>query len=319
MEWSADALYSKSQTFMTRAHEQPVDSQLFAFWASLALELLCRAALAKVHPVLLADPREDGSILYAFGVEPAKPPKSIVTKAIVIRCTLLVGGFTEDMATHCAFMADQRNSELHSGSVGFDDFDNSAWLPSTYEVIEVLLKHLGKDFNDFLGQEHAKTAVEMLRDRRETIKKEVLDRISAAQKLFEQLTPEEKSKRAQQRADTLKDLFQENRWLLRETKCPACGLSATMAGNVVGRGPVRIDESSTTIDREVRILPTKFRCTHCELKLDGFQELRQANLGNVYTVEESEDPVEFFGIDPSDYIDRDQFLADNFDPGYDNE
>lgn len=319
MEWSAETLFSKSRLFMARAHEQPLDSQLFAFWASLSLELLCRAALARVHPVLLADPREDGSILYAFGVQPAKPPKSIVTKAIVIRCTLLVEGFTEDMAKHCAFMADQRNAELHSGIVGFDEFDNAAWLPSTYEVIEVLLKHFGTNFNDFLGDDHATTAIEMLRDRRETIKKEVLDRITAAQKLFGGLLPEEKAKRAEQWTSILKDLLQNNRRLLREIKCPACGLSAIMAGNIVGRGPVRIDESSTTIDREVRILPTKFRCTHCELKLDGFQELRQANLGNVYTVEESEDPVEFFGIDPTDYIDPEQFLADHFGPEYDNE
>jgi hypothetical protein len=319
MDWTADALYDKSKLFMARAHEQPVESQLFAFWASLSLELLARGALAKVHPVLLADPREDGSILYAFGIQPAKPPKSIVTKAIVIRCAQLVEGFTDDMAKHCALMADQRNTELHSGAVGFDDFDNAAWLPGTYEVIEVLLKHLGKDWKDFLGDDHAAAAIEMLSDRRETIKKQVQDRISTAKKLFAGLAAEEKTKRAGQWAATAKELLQANRRLSREIKCPACGLSGLVAGSVVGRGPVRIDETSNTIDREVRILPTKFRCTHCELKLDGFQELRQANLGNVYTMQESEDPIEFFGIDPADYIDPDQFLADNFGPDYDNE
>jgi len=140
MEWSMQTLYNKSRLFIERAHEQPVNSHLFAFWASLALELLCRAALAKIHPVLLADPREDGSILFAFGVQPAKPPKSIVTKAIVVRCTRLVTGFTEEMAAHCALMADRRNAELHSGAVGFDNFDNSAWLPGTYEVINMGLR-----------------------------------------------------------------------------------------------------------------------------------------------------------------------------------
>src|SRR5262245_33395535 len=79
MEKSDKALYDKARLFMHLAHEQPIESQLFAFWASLSLELLCRAALAKVHPVLLADPREDGNILYAFGIQPARPPKGIVT------------------------------------------------------------------------------------------------------------------------------------------------------------------------------------------------------------------------------------------------
>ena len=50
-----------------------------------------------------------------------------------------------------------------------------------------------------------------------------------------------------------------------------------------------------------------------------FTSSAPAFFGNVYTVEESEDPVEFFGIDPTDYIDPDQFLADNFGPEYDNE
>jgi hypothetical protein len=160
-----------SWIYITRAHDQPIDSHLFAFWVSLSLELLCRAALARVHPVLLADPREDGSILYAFGIQPAKRAKTIVTKAILIRCTLLVDGFTEEMASHCALMADRRNAELHSGAVAFDEFDNALWLPPTYETIEVLLKHMGVIFEDFLGSDHAPAAVEMVRGRRETIKK----------------------------------------------------------------------------------------------------------------------------------------------------
>jgi hypothetical protein len=318
MEWSASALYDKARLYMSRAHEQPVDSQLFAFWASLSLELLCRAALAKVHPVLLADPREDGNLLYAFGVQPAKPPRSIVTKAIVIRCTALVDGFTEEMATHCALMADRRNAELHSGVVGFDAFDNAAWLPATYEVINVLLKHLGVSFVEFLGEEHAATAVEMLRDRRAAIKKEVLDRIQAAKAVYRELPTEERLRREARWSERREEVLKANS-AHRETKCPACGSSAIMSGNRVSRGPVRIDESSNKIEREVRILPTTFRCPHCQLKLDGFQEMRQAGLGTVYTVIEEEDPVEFFGIDPSEYIDPDEFLREHYGPEYDNE
>jgi hypothetical protein len=92
-----------------------------------------------------------------------------------------------------------------------------------------------------------------------------------------------------------------------------------MTGDIVGRGPVRIDEGSTTIEREARVLPTKFLCPHCELKLDGFQEMRQAQFGAVYKILEHEDPVEFFGIDPSDYIDPEEFMRDHFGPEYDNE
>lgn len=318
MDWDAQALYDKSLLYMDRAHEQPIDSPLFALWASLSLEILCRAALAKVHPVLLADPREDGSMLYAFGVEPAKPPKSIVTKAIVIRCTLLVDGFTEEMAKHCAFMADRRNTELHSGALGFDALDNAAWLPATYEVIEVLLKHFGTGFDKFLGPDHAKTAVEMLRDRRETIRHDVLDRIGAAKKFFQGLLEGEQAKRRERWEPTVEKALKEHP-VLRGVKCPACGSKAVMTGDIVGRGPVRINEANTVIEREVRVLPTKFLCRACDLKLDGFQEMRQAQFGAVYKVLENEDPVEFFGINPSDYIDAEEFIREHTGPEYDNE
>ncbi len=79
------------------------------------------------------------------------------------------------MSAHCLIMADRRNSELHSGAAAFENIDNSAWLPATYEVVEVLLKHVGVGFEDFLGEEQADVAIKMLKDRREHIKKEVLE------------------------------------------------------------------------------------------------------------------------------------------------
>lgn len=181
-----------------------------------------------------------------------------------------------------------------------------------------MLVHLGVSFADYLGNEHAATAIEMLRDRRETVKREILERIRRAKAFFDHLSKEELTRRN----DQSKIVFRERpheRSVHREIKCPACGSPAVMTGEIVGRGPVRIDERNTAIEREVRVLPTKLRCPHCELKLDGFQEMRQAGLGSVYTVDESEDPIEFFGIDPSDYIDPDEFIRQHFGPEYDNE
>jgi hypothetical protein len=196
-----------------------------------------------------------------------------------------VDGFTEEMAAHCALMADRRNAELHSGVVGFDEFDNAAWLPATFETIEVLLKHLGTSFEGFLGGEHAATAIEMLRDRRESIKKEVLDRVSAAKRAFDLLSEADRAARSESWATRMTGWIKDNP-VRRACVCPACGSSAVMTGDKVSRGPVRIDERNTTIEREVRVLPTKFWCPICELGFDGFQEMRQARLGAIYTVNE---------------------------------
>ena len=56
--WDPDALFIKAKLFLNHAMDD--DSRQFdeqALWASLALELLAKAALAKVSPVLMTAPR----------------------------------------------------------------------------------------------------------------------------------------------------------------------------------------------------------------------------------------------------------------------
>jgi N-terminal domain of anti-restriction factor ArdC len=191
MDWECDALYNKAKVFAQRAHDEPVDSSLFAFWMSLSLELLARAALSQVHPVLLADPREPDNIHYAFGINPKGVPKSIPAKALFSRCSIFVPGFTDNMSAHCLIVAERRNTELHTAAAAFEGIDNSKWLPATYEVLEVLLTHLKRDFQDFLG-EHGDVAVEALKDRRDTIKKDVQEKLAASRKFYRFLSPEER-------------------------------------------------------------------------------------------------------------------------------
>ena len=66
-----EALWSKAKVFLNRAMdpgaERSFDEQ--ALWASAALELLGKAALARVSPLLIAEPTEDGTnILIATGL-----------------------------------------------------------------------------------------------------------------------------------------------------------------------------------------------------------------------------------------------------------
>ena len=85
---------------------------------------------------------------------------------------------------------------------------------------------------------------------------------------------------------------------------------------------MRIDEAEGTIKREVRVLPNLFRCAFCKLNLSGFQELNEADVGDLYTIEEHTDPIEFFGIDPEDYVDIDEIMqkyADDQLSDYQNE
>jgi hypothetical protein len=318
MDWSADSLYNKAKVFARRAHDSPISSPQFGFWMSLSQELLARASLAKLHPVLLADPTTEDNIHYAFGINPKKPPRSIQAKALFARCSVYVTDFTDKMSGHCLILADRRNSELHSGAASFDGIDNSSWLPATYEVMDVLLKHMGRDFKDFLGNDHEKHAVEVLKNRREGIKKDVQDRMSAARKQFETRTPEWIAERKKQAAARVELWLKENS-KRRVCKCPACGSEAVATGETLGRSPVEVDEILGTIRREVRVLPNAFVCVFCGLKLNDFQEMNEAGLGAIYTIHEEEDPIDFFGIIPEEHVDVEQIIANYFGPEYENE
>jgi hypothetical protein len=317
MDWAADSLYGKAKIYAQRAHDGSIGCALFGFWMSLSLELLARAALATIHPVLLADPTTEDNIHYAFGVNPKKPPRSVQAKAVFARCSVFVTGFTDKMSGHCLILADRRNSELHSGAASFEGIDNSSWLPATYEVMEVLLKHMCRDFRDFLGKDHESHATQVLKNRRENIKKDVQDRIAAACKLFATRSPEWMERRKDQMASKI-EAWLKGKSTRRTCPCPACSSEAIMVGETIGRTPVQVDENSGTIRREVRVLPNVFSCPYCDLTLNSFQEMNEAGLGAIYTVEEEEDPIEFFGIIPEDHVDVDELIASHY-AEYDNE
>lgn len=321
MEWGLDPLLAKAKLYAERAHVEDLNSAMFGFWMSLCTELLARSALAKIHPVLLADPTSEGNIHYVFGITPKANLKSVHAKTVFARCSIFVEKFTDQMAGHCLILADRRNKELHGGEAAFEGIDVSTWLPKTYEVFDVLLAHLEITFVDFLGKQHGSVAENMLKDRRDHIEKDVKDRISQSRKAFEEMPGSEKAERASKTEAALKQWLAKNP-LGRPADCPSCGFAGALHGESLNRGPAKVSEDDGLLVREVRVLPTKFRCAVCKLKLDSYQELLQAGMGKVFTNMEEEDPVEFFGIDPEEYIDVEKVVGDYMAEemyGYQNE
>lgn len=318
VDWDSEMLMGKARRFGHLAHQQPIESALFGFWMSLCLELLARSGLAKIHPVLLADPREEGNIQYAFGVRPKTNVRSIQAKTVFARCSVFITGFTDQMSAHCLFVADRRNKELHTGAAAFENHDPSTWLPQTYEVMEILLEHLGHGFVSLIGDDNARVAVAMLKNRRGKIKSDVSQRVAAARREFDALSGEAKSSRASKGQATLLAWVAKSP-LRKAAKCPACGFNAALAGESQNRGPVRVSEEEGTITRDVWVLPHTLACPVCSLKLDGYQELLAADRGQVFTTVEVEDPIEFFGIVPEDHVDVEEIVRQYHEGEYDNE
>ena len=318
MDWDSATLLAKAKLYGERANNEQMNSALFGFWMSLCLEFLSRAALAEIHPVLLADPRSEGNFHFSFGINPKGNPVSIQAKTVFARCSIFVSGFTDKMSAHCLILADRRNKELHTGNAAFEGHDNSAWLPQTYEIFEVLLTHLKTDFKSFLGDEHSQVAVTMLKDRHQHIKSDVQKKVSEACKKFSAIDSNEKATKINQGSDLAARAVAQSA-LSQICTCPSCSFKAIIVGESLSRGPIKINESDSTIVREVRVLPNMLACPTCGLRLIGYQQLLQVQLGQVFIKLEIEDPIEFFGIDPEEYVDIDKLIRDHTGPEYDNE
>jgi hypothetical protein len=113
------ALWSKAKVFLNRAMD-PDSGRAFdeqALWASAALELLGKAALARVSPLLIAAPNEEGlNILIATGlIEGNAKFVSVSASTIFKRCQRAFRPFS---AVDALKFADARNEYLHGPRSG---------------------------------------------------------------------------------------------------------------------------------------------------------------------------------------------------------
>jgi hypothetical protein len=139
MNWESEALWLKARKYADRAHEAPTGDADFPFFSSLSLEFLAKAALARVHPALLAKPDDDGvSLLHALGFATKTQPQTLEMNKVYVRLMTAVPAFTETHMRACSQLTFHRNEEMHTGALPFDSLKESAWLPGYYAASKVL-------------------------------------------------------------------------------------------------------------------------------------------------------------------------------------
>jgi hypothetical protein len=94
-----DAIWLKAVAFINRALDDADDFEERAFWAACCLELLAKAALTKISPVLIADINTDGnSLLIAAGLhEDSSTFVSVQAKTVFKRCQSLAKQFVHTL------------------------------------------------------------------------------------------------------------------------------------------------------------------------------------------------------------------------------
>lgn len=294
--WTHDLLWSKARAYMGRAQDVHRDDVLFPFWSSLTLEFLARAALASVHPALVADTSEPDirNILHAFGRTPKLKgfvPKSAPMNEVIARCEQLIPEFTTEMARTCRAFASARNEELHSGGTPFAAI-GEGWLLRFYEIARVLLSFQGKALTDLLGPQEAMAAEKLLAAATDEAAKSVNKTINAHSEVWKNKLPEERTRLTSQASKAAKG------HLGHVVNCPACGSQALLQGEEIRQQPPVLENDVIVI--RTLMLPNSFRCTACELQIEGHGRLLAAGLGAQFTNTARVEPLDYYASEDGD-------------------
>jgi len=315
-EWSTDTLWNKAKLYLTRAFEQDRRADLFPFYASLGLEFLGRAALAGVHPALLADPQDGNNILYAFGFPATSRPMAIPAKTVFSRLKFVIADFSDDDLSLCTFLSELRNQELHTGTLAFADLGTGKWVTGFYRVIQKIVKQLGYTLEDILGKDEAAHASSLISNTAQDVTKVVRERVGRLRGKITVLSKAELDERRKEHGPKFANVHYTSGIAVFNRKCPACESAGFLIAAPIGATPARLKNDD--IVTQSIFWPTKFECKVCDLKLNGYEELQVVGLGDQIVDEDSHDPIEFFGIDVADYI-TDEMIREKARDDYGNE
>lgn len=295
--WSSSALRAKAVLYVERMEAEEPNDWRFGFWSALALELLCRAALAHISPVLLADARDWHNVLHALGRQPTAKKfmaTTVGTKEVISRLSELVPTFTQEHAGFCTQHIERRNAELHTGELAFSAIGTASWLPRYYATCKVLLESMGKQLVDLVSDSRAAEA--MIESLEDAAAKAVHQDISAHSKVWANKSDAGR-KRATGQAAT---------WARRQTghrvTCPACNSPALVQGTPSGPVTTKVD-GDDVIQRQA-VLPASFECIACGLRISGLSKLAAAGLGDAFTGKSVYTAAEFFGLHTEDELEE---------------
>lgn len=295
--WSTESLYAKAQLYLNEMDSYAADEWQYGFWSSLCLELLLRASLAKISPILLADSGNWRNVTHALGQEPTAKkftPSSIPTKEVIARLKELVPTFNDEIAGFCGTHTDRRNAELHSGEMVFSSVGTSDWLPKFYKACRVLLQSFDNDLADFV--QDPDNAIAMIESLQDAAAKAVNQDIKAHAKVWENKTEDERNNA----------ILQATTWATRHTghrtECPSCNSPALLQGSPSGEVTTSLDEDE--IVQKQTMLPSSFECIACGLKVSGYSKLSACGLGDAFSEKTTYTAAEFFELYTEDDLEE---------------
>ncbi|GAP53526.1 hypothetical protein AHiyo6_00910 [Arthrobacter sp. Hiyo6] len=291
-----ETLWLKAKLFLNRAlDDEPhrsFDEQ--ALWATLALELLAKAALSRFSPVLIAEPNEEGThILAAVGLAESESFfLSVRAKTVFVRCSRAFKPFNNAKA---AKLASARNEYLHGGGMGFGVTPPRQWWPEFWALASILVDAQDKTIEDLVGSSRIDIVAEHLEKNKKYAEDRVQSLMSRATSRYEQ---RRNGSIPANRLSLWKTADQLKAGMKYEevSTCPACGESGVLEGEQVenirveGPGWVRVGEEDYEFHgRGIGdVLSEYFSCANCQLVLETYELLEAAEMDLAFEVEDED-------------------------------
>jgi hypothetical protein len=296
---SGEATLAKSKAYAQRAlrAKEAGDLDEYQLWASLALELLGKACLARIHPSLIVNPLDHISMFAASGVNLGTDIKTIASHTLFDRLRLITKGFDEKVKKFCDDISQRRNAELHSGEVPFKEMKLSAWEGAYWHAAQLVLVRMDSTLEEWLGASHAKAPKQIVAHARKATIDAAVVRIDRAREQFNQRRKRDREAALKEASTKSISHYERTLHLLADahwrTKCPACGGSAIMGGMqfhevVIENYPGRQEEEFGDEELVEKAYGSEeFFCPVCELRLDGQAEIEAADLETEHTETET--------------------------------
>ena len=241
---SHDALFTKSRRYAQRALQAKKENQedVYQLWASLALELLGKTSLAKIHPSLIVETTNSNSLLEANGISTGTVVRTIDSSMVFTRLKHTVHRFGTSIFEACKKLAERRNAELHSGHAAFAAMPLESWEGDFWHAAELILASMHLDLDNWLAAE-AKIPKELLENIRHIKREAAKQSVELAKARFD--NPDGNKGRNKQEKDQLRnrsknfkqgdycDKFKytlNNRWT---HACPACECTGFLGGDMI--------------------------------------------------------------------------------------
>jgi len=182
----------------------------------------------------------------------------------------------------------------HSGTPAFHDFPSGLWLGEYFRICQILLEAQGKKLGHLIGGDEARVARKMIRAAQSDVRSKVLSEIASRRAEFDALEPgNQEAMRSDSRLRAQANAL--GRPLSRRLRCPACSAYGLQVGQRV-RAAEPVADADSILIRTV-VLPTRFQCYSCGLRLGSHAEVHFAGLGDQYTTTAHLEPTEFYGLE----------------------